>query len=82
MLAIVSASMYVQIKIGGSKSVQRVHRDELLDNVAFISRILKSEFIYRPGTVEENMDATLNYMVVCIGFYSPNHHCRLKTFRD
>ncbi|RKP08223.1 hypothetical protein THASP1DRAFT_15940, partial [Thamnocephalis sphaerospora] len=60
--AIVSASMYVQIKIGGVKSAQRIPRSVLLDNASFISQLLKGEFIYRPGSVEDNMNTTLQSM--------------------
>ncbi|KAI8057148.1 acyltransferase-domain-containing protein [Syncephalis plumigaleata] len=60
--AIISASMYVQIKIGGIKSAQRIHHNALRDNAAFLSRLLKDEFIYQPGTVEENVEETLASM--------------------
>ncbi|KAI9592107.1 acyltransferase-domain-containing protein [Syncephalis fuscata] len=30
-----------------------------IDNTAFLSRLLKGEFIYQPGTVEENLEETL-----------------------
>jgi hypothetical protein len=68
MLAIISASMYVQIKIGGIKSAQRIHHDALRNNATFLSRLLKNEFIYQPGTVEENLEETLASMEVCALF--------------
>ncbi|RKP25575.1 hypothetical protein SYNPS1DRAFT_8956, partial [Syncephalis pseudoplumigaleata] len=52
----------VQVKIGGIKSAQRIHYSALRDNVVFLSRLLKGEFIYQPGTVEENLEETLTSM--------------------
>ncbi|KAG5461259.1 MAG: hypothetical protein BJ554DRAFT_6573 [Olpidium bornovanus] len=66
--AIVSVSMYATIRRGGSKETQRVSYAELLDEVTFLSRLLKVDFIYPPGTIEDNLKETLRFMtseIVC-----------------
>ncbi|KAF9116743.1 hypothetical protein BGX27_011057 [Mortierella sp. AM989] len=60
--AIVAITMYTRIKIGGAKSTQRISYTELLNEVTFLSRLLKTEFIYNPGDIESNLEHTLSYM--------------------
>jgi glycerol-3-phosphate O-acyltransferase len=64
--AIVAVTMYTRIKMGGLKSTQKISYDELLQEVAFLSRLLKTEFIYNPGDIETNLQQTLSYLKVKI----------------
>ncbi|KAL1917548.1 uncharacterized protein VTP21DRAFT_3941 [Calcarisporiella thermophila] len=61
--AITSAALFTKIKIGGSKSTQRMTVAELREEVSFLSSLLKSEFVYKPGTVDANLDRTLRYLI-------------------
>ncbi|KAG0299366.1 hypothetical protein BGZ98_010111, partial [Dissophora globulifera] len=60
--AIVAVTMYTRIKIGGAKSTQQISHVDLLNEVTFLSRLLKTEFIYNPGNIESNVEFTLDYM--------------------
>ncbi|KAF9169199.1 hypothetical protein BGX21_010847 [Mortierella sp. AD011] len=60
--AIVAVTMYTRIKIGGAKSTQRISYTDLLNEVTFLSRLLKTEFIYNPGDIESNLEHTLAYL--------------------
>ncbi|KAF8978632.1 hypothetical protein BGZ46_006253 [Entomortierella lignicola] len=60
--AIVAITMYTRVKIGGAKSTQRISYTELLNEVTFLSRLLKTEFIYNPGDIESNLEHTLAYL--------------------
>ncbi|KAF9214025.1 hypothetical protein BGZ59_004443 [Podila verticillata] len=60
--AIVAVTMYTRIKIGGAKSTQFISRTELLNEVTFMSRLLKTDFIYNPGDIESNLEHTLEYL--------------------
>ena len=55
--AIVAAAMYATIKKG--QTHRRIRKGVLLEDVKFLSQLFKGEFIYRPGSAEENTDATL-----------------------
>lgn len=59
-LAILSTAMYATVKAGGPVHAQRIMlRPSLSEDVAFVSRLLKSEFIYGPGGLEKNLDETI-----------------------
>ncbi|KAF9436837.1 hypothetical protein BGZ76_002833 [Entomortierella beljakovae] len=60
--AIVAVTMYTRVKMGGAKSTQKISYTELLNEVTFLSRLLKSEFIYNPGDIESNLAHTLEYL--------------------
>ncbi|KAF9355308.1 hypothetical protein BGX34_010545, partial [Mortierella sp. NVP85] len=60
--AIVAVTMYTRIKIGGAKSTQKISQMDLLNEVTFLSRLLKTEFIYNPGDLQSNVEQTLEYM--------------------
>lgn len=62
--AIVAVTMYTRIKIGGAKSTQKISQTDLLNEVTFLSRLLKTEFIYNPGDLQSNVEQTLEYMKV------------------
>ena len=55
-----SAALYATIKAGGPVSGQKVHvGTQLIDDVAFLSSLLKYEFIFSIGGLEVNLDKTL-----------------------
>lgn len=64
--AIVAVTMYTRIKMGGAKSTQKISMMELLNEVTFVSRLLKTEFIYNPGDIQSNVEQTLACMKVRI----------------
>ncbi|KAI8150346.1 acyltransferase-domain-containing protein [Fennellomyces sp. T-0311] len=61
--AIVCASLYTIIKKGGGKLDQRMQFSELLDEITFLSSLLKIDMIFKPGTVEDNTRRTLQWLV-------------------
>lgn len=71
--AIVAVTMYTRIKIGGAKSIQQISQTELLDEVTFLSRLLKTDFIYNPGDIESNLENTLEYLKVSPHFKGTKH---------
>jgi hypothetical protein len=62
-LAIVCVSLYTVIKRGGAKLQQRMQFDELLDEVSFVSSILKLDMIFKQGGVESNTLRTVRWLV-------------------
>ncbi|KAA8570929.1 hypothetical protein EYC84_000310 [Monilinia fructicola] len=58
--ALVSASMYMNIKRGGGKVLQNVSYEELLNQVQFLSQLFRGEFIYPTEGLAVNMDNTLH----------------------
>ncbi|CAG8544898.1 12251_t:CDS:10 [Ambispora gerdemannii] len=58
--AILSAAMYTKIKQGGAKSTQRLTFNVVLEEVTFLSKLLKVEFVYHPGKIKENLEITLD----------------------
>ncbi|KAI0243630.1 hypothetical protein L0F63_003336 [Massospora cicadina] len=62
-LALVSVSMYTVIKRGGSRLDQRLPFKRLLEEVIFLSQLLKWDFVYPPGNVEDNLRLTLQFLV-------------------
>ncbi|CAG8460948.1 9428_t:CDS:10 [Funneliformis caledonium] len=61
--AIISAAMYTKIKQGGAKSTQRLHISTLLDEVSFLSQLLKVEFVYQPGEIDTNLENTIKGLI-------------------
>lgn len=62
--AVISTALYATIKAGGAIRSQRVKlRPNLIEDVSFISTLLKYEFIFSAGGLEKNIDATLDDMV-------------------
>ena len=53
----VCASMYTIIKKG--RTHLKIQKDCLLQNAVFLSKVLKGEFIFRPGTAEANLDESI-----------------------
>ncbi|KAI8842555.1 hypothetical protein BC829DRAFT_364240 [Chytridium lagenaria] len=61
--AILSTAMYATVKAGGPVHNQRILVVPNLENdVSFISQLLKSEFIYGPGGLHENLERTIEQM--------------------
>ncbi|KAG0233773.1 hypothetical protein BGW42_007233 [Actinomortierella wolfii] len=60
--AIVAVTMYTRIKMGGAKSTQKITYTDLLNEVTFLSRLLKTDFIYNPGDIQSNLEHTLKYL--------------------
>ena len=60
-----SAAMYTKVKQGGAKSTQRLHLSTLLEEVTFLSQLLKVEFVYQPGEIKTNLENTLKGLIVC-----------------
>ncbi|KAG2227412.1 hypothetical protein INT45_007437 [Circinella minor] len=61
--AIICASLYTIIKKGGGKLDQRMQFSTLLDEVTFLSSILKIDMIYKPGTIKDNTHRALQWLV-------------------
>ncbi|KAI8886316.1 putative acyltransferase [Backusella circina FSU 941] len=61
--AIVCAALYTVIKKGGGKPLQRMKYEDLLDEVTFLSSILKLEMIFKPGRVEDNTARTVRWLI-------------------
>lgn len=55
--------MYTVIKRGGSRFDQRFPFQLLLEEVTFLSQLLKWDFVYPPGRVEDNLRQTLEFLV-------------------
>ncbi|KAI8098984.1 putative acyltransferase [Halteromyces radiatus] len=61
--AIVCAALYTVIKKGGGKAMQRMKYDEMLEEISFLSSLLKLDMIYKPGGVENNTQRTVQWLV-------------------
>jgi glycerol-3-phosphate O-acyltransferase len=61
--AIVCAALYTVIKKGGGKPLQRMKYEDLLDEVTFLSSILKLDMIFKPGRVEDNTARTVRWLI-------------------
>ncbi|KAJ3296892.1 hypothetical protein HK104_001043, partial [Borealophlyctis nickersoniae] len=58
--AILATAMYATVKAGGPVHSQRIlYRPNLLEDVSFVSSLLKSEFIYGPGGLDKNLETTV-----------------------
>lgn len=57
--AIVCASMYTKVKLGGGPESQRISYIELRDYVFFLSQLFRAEFIFPTTPLEENLRNTI-----------------------
>lgn len=57
--ALVCASMYTRVKLGGGPDVQRISYEELYAQVAFLSQLFQHEFIYPTEGLTANLQNTL-----------------------
>ena len=57
--AVVSASMYIRVKQGGSPEIQRISYEELRGQVLFLSQLFRGEFIFPTEGLAVNLDNTL-----------------------
>lgn len=60
--AIVCAALYSVVKKGGGKPLQRMQYADLLDEISFLSSLLKLDMIYKPGGVESNTRRTIQWL--------------------
>ncbi|ESZ95389.1 glycerol-3-phosphate acyltransferase [Sclerotinia borealis F-4128] len=58
--ALVSASMYMNVKRGGGKVHQNIPYEELRNQVQFLSQLFRGEFIYPTEGLAVNLDNTLH----------------------
>ena len=62
---LVSVAMYATIKVGGPIRAQRIPmKTKLLDDVTFLSQLLRYEFVYEAGGMNQNLDTTLEKLVL------------------
>ncbi|CEG66153.1 hypothetical protein RMATCC62417_02786 [Rhizopus microsporus] len=61
--AIVCAALYTVIKKGGGKPLQRMQYPDLLNEISFLSSLLKLDMIYKPGGVESNTKRTIQWLI-------------------
>ncbi|CAO3633120.1 unnamed protein product [Cunninghamella echinulata] len=61
--AIVCAALYTVVKMGGGKKIQRMPYDQLLEEISFLSSLLKLDMIYKPGGIENNTKRTVQWLV-------------------
>lgn len=57
--ALVSASMYLRVKVGGGPSMQDISYEDLRKQVTFLSQLFRGEFIYPTEGLAVNLDNTL-----------------------
>ncbi|QSZ34356.1 hypothetical protein DSL72_005947 [Monilinia vaccinii-corymbosi] len=62
--ALVSASMYMNVKRGGGKVLQNISYEELRNQVQFLSQLFRGEFIYPTEGLAVNLDNTLHDLEV------------------
>lgn len=62
--ALVSASMYMNVKRGGGKVHQNISYEELRNQVQFLSQLFRGEFIYPTEGLAVNLDNTLHDLEV------------------
>jgi glycerol-3-phosphate O-acyltransferase len=61
---IISAALYIRIKQGGGPHDQRIKYQELWSQCEFLSRLLKTEFVFELArTITDNVDKALNGLV-------------------
>ncbi|KAG9251885.1 acyltransferase-domain-containing protein [Emericellopsis atlantica] len=57
--ALVSAAMYMRVKMGGGPSMQDISHEELRDQVFFLSTLFRGEFIFGNEGLDANLDRTI-----------------------
>ncbi|KAF2473876.1 glycerol-3-phosphate acyltransferase [Lindgomyces ingoldianus] len=58
--ALVSASMYTKVKLGGGPEFQRISYDDLHDQVHFLSQLFRGEFIFPTEGLDANLAKTIS----------------------
>ena len=62
--SIISISIYSTIKAGGPVEAQRIKlQSKLTEDCLFVSQLLKYEFVFGPGGMEQNINTTLDRML-------------------
>ena len=57
--AILSVALYTKVKAGGAAPSQRMTRSAVIEEISFVSSLLKNEFIYGTEGLQANADATI-----------------------
>ncbi|KAI9278119.1 hypothetical protein BY458DRAFT_538806 [Sporodiniella umbellata] len=60
--SIVCVALYSVIKKGGGKPLQRMRYEDMLNEISFLSSLLKLDMIYQPGGVENNTKRTIEWL--------------------
>lgn len=60
--ALLCASLYTKVKQGGTAPMQTMSREDLLSECAFISGVLRNEFVYGTENIETNVDRTIQLL--------------------
>ncbi|KAH8705444.1 putative acyltransferase [Talaromyces proteolyticus] len=58
--ALVSAAMYTKVKQGGGPANQTITYEALLEQVSFLSKLFRGEFIFPPEGLVANLENSLN----------------------
>ncbi|CAK3927439.1 Glycerol-3-phosphate acyltransferase [Lecanosticta acicola] len=61
--ALVCASMYTKVKLGGGPDKEKMSYKELYDYTYFLSQLFRAEFIFPTTPFEENLQSTLTSLV-------------------
>ena len=61
--SLAAATLYTAVKQGGAAPSQRLTRDQFNDQIAFLSMILKNEFVYGTESLSENITKTIGTLV-------------------
>lgn len=57
--SLLSVTLYTKVKSGGTSESQRMNLNEVIKEVSFISKLLKSEFVYGIEGLESNVHSTI-----------------------
>ncbi len=60
--SLAAATLYTAVKQGGSAPSQRISRDKFNNEIAFLSMILKNEFVYGTEALEDNINNTIGLL--------------------
>lgn len=61
--ALICASMYIKVKLGGGSDKEQMSYKELYDYTYFLSQLFRAEFIFPTTPFEENLQTTLASLV-------------------
>lgn len=78
-----SAALYTSVKAGGAAPSQRMTRGRVTQEVAFLSRLMKNEFIYDINGLEANVKRTIDALEAsCVLHYSLSGSAILLTLSN
>jgi glycerol-3-phosphate O-acyltransferase len=61
--SLAAATLYTVLKQGGAAPEQRLAMDTFHNEIAFLSMVLKNEFVYGVDSLEDNINSTINSLV-------------------